>query len=167
MNTRNSKATGNFENSKKANFESHRQSSNGINRRKAGGGKPSDTKSARRKLNARSVRPAFEMKFSVRAMVEFVAESLLIFLLASVPKVGGALALGLFSGLVFSKQNLLLLSPIYMVAVIVFALSWWTLLYVAVPVLLLLGLYLVFFKLKRNVPMYSIALTTLISMTPY
>ncbi|MEG1529644.1 MAG: hypothetical protein RR405_04735, partial [Clostridia bacterium] len=104
MNTRN-RVTGNFENSKRANFESHRQSSSASPRRKVGGGKPSDGKPARRKFSARSVRPAFEMKFSVRAMVEFVAESLLIFLLASVPKVGGALALGLFSGLVFSKQN--------------------------------------------------------------
>ena len=39
--------------------------------------------------------------------------------------------------------------------------------YAVVPVLLLVALYAVFFKLKRNVPLWAVALSAIIGMIPY
>lgn len=110
---------------------------------------------------------ASDFNSNVVQAVRYSVEALLIFLLASVDDVGGAMALGLFVGLVYSKQNLLILAPVYVIACAVFALSWWTLLYCVIPVVLLSGLYAVFYKLKRNVPVWAVALCALVSSVPY
>lgn len=115
----------------------------------------------------RKIFPSFEIKLSVKTAVKFVIESLLIFLFASAGKFGFALALALFCGLTYARQNILILAPSFIVATCVFSLSWWTLLYAATPVIILISLYLVFLKLRKNVPMYAVAIAALISMVPY
>ena len=72
-------------------------------------------------------------------------------LLASVDEFGGALALGLFAGLCYARQNMLLVAPVYALSVIAFAPSPWTLLYVAVPVVVFAAVYFAFYRLRRNV----------------
>lgn len=72
-------------------------------------------------------------------------------LLASVDRFGGALALGLFAGLCYARQNLAVIAPVYALAVIAFEPSPWTLLYVAVPVLLYVAVYVGFYRARKNV----------------
>ena len=55
-------------------------------------------------------------------------------LLASVDRFGGAFALGLFAGLCYARSNLLVVAPAYILSVIAFSPTPWTLLCVAVPV---------------------------------
>ncbi len=97
----------------------------------------------------------------------FVVEGLAIFLFASIDKFGFALSLALLCGLVFSRQNVLAVAPCFIVANCVFSLDWYTLSYAISPVVLLILLYAIFYKLKRNVPLWSIALCAVISTTPY
>ena len=68
-----------------------------------------------------------------RAAAYAIAVAALV-LLASVNDLGGALALGLFAGLCYARLNMLLVAPAYVLSVIAFAPSVWTLVYVAVPV---------------------------------
>lgn len=96
-----------------------------------------------------------------------MAECLLLFLFASVPKFGFALALGLFCGLVYARQNILIVSPCYVLACFVFTLDWHSLLFALAPAVVLVAVYLLFFKLKRNVPVWAVALGALVGMTPY
>lgn len=111
--------------------------------------------------------PTFDLRLTSKTAVKFAAEALCIFLVASVPEFGFSLALALFCGLAYARQNILAIAPAFILASCVFMLSWWTLLYAAVPVLLLFSLYAVFFKLKRNVPLWAVALTALAGMIPY
>ncbi len=96
-----------------------------------------------------------------------MAECLALFLFASVPHFGYALALALFCGLVYARQNILAIAPAFTVACCVFDLRWWSLLNCAAPIILLIGLYLVCFKLRRNVPIWAVALTAAAGMLPY
>ena len=111
--------------------------------------------------------PSFDFKLSPITAIRFVAEVLCLFLVASVNELGYALALALFCGLVYARQNILAIAPAFILACCVFMLSWWTLLYAIVPVLLLFALYAVFFKLRRNVPLWTVALCALVGMIPY
>ena len=86
----------------------------------------------------------------VRA-AQYAAEAVAMVLLASVDTFGGALALGLFAGLCYARQNLLVVAPVYALSVIAFSPSPWTVLYVAVPVLLFAGVYILFYRLRKNV----------------
>lgn len=119
------------------------------------------------RLSSRKYFPSFDVKLTPRAAVVFVAECLAIFLFASAGRFGFAFALGLFCGLVYARQNVLALAPAFMVACCVFSQQWWTLLYSATPVLVLVVLYAIYFRLKRNVPIFAVALAALLSMTPY
>lgn len=111
--------------------------------------------------------PSFDLKLSPKTAISFTAEVLCMFLLASVPQFGFALALALFCGLAYARQNILAVAPAFILACCVFMLDWWTLLYTVVPVAVLFALYAVFFKLKRNVPLWTVALCALVGMLPY
>lgn len=111
--------------------------------------------------------PSFDLKLSPRTAVKFVAECLCLFLVASVDEFGYALALALFCGFVYARQNIIAIAPAYIVACCVFVPSWWTLLYAASPVLTLVSLYAIYVKLKRNVPLWAVALSAVVGMTPY
>ena len=111
--------------------------------------------------------PAFSLKVSPKFALPFVAEGLLLFLFASVDKFGFALALGLFCGLVYARRNILLVAPLYVLACFVFTLNWQTVLFALAPALVLVCAYALFFKLKRNVPVWMIALSALVGLTPY
>ena len=111
--------------------------------------------------------PSFNLKLSPKSIVPFVTECLLLFLFASVDKFGFALALGLFSGLVYARQNILVVAPCYILACFLFTLAWQTLLFALAPVAVLVGVYVVFFKLRKNVPVWAVALGALVGMIPY
>lgn len=102
----------------------------------------------------------------VRA-ARYAVEILAMFLLASVDDFGGALALGLFVGLVYARQNMLVVAPVYMLAVIVFSPSWWTLLYVAVPVIVFVVVYMAFFRLRKNVKIIFTTCAAVVSEIPH
>lgn len=111
--------------------------------------------------------PSFDLKLSPKTAIKFVAECLVLFLVASVNEFGFALALALFCGFVYARQNIVAIAPAYVLACCVFNLSWWTLLYAVTPVAVLFALYAVFFKLRRNVPMWAVAVCAVIGMIPY
>ena len=111
--------------------------------------------------------PTFDFRLSPKTAIKFVAECLCLFLLASVGDFGFALALALFCGLAYARQNILAIAPAFIVACCVFTLDVWMLLYSAVPVILLFALYAVFFKLRRNVPLWTVALSAAVGMIPY
>lgn len=121
-----------------------------------------------RTLNARKRSFDFaDFKPSVKTAITVSAQWLAIFLFASVDKFGYALSLAFVCGLVFARQNVLVLAPCFIIANCTFVLSWFMLLYTCVPVLLLFGLYALFFKLKKNVPLWSVAIVALVGMIPY
>ena len=111
--------------------------------------------------------PSFDLKLSPRTAVKFVAECLCLFLVASVNEFGFALALALFCGLVYARQNIIAIAPAFIVACCVFTPSWWTLLYTVCPVGLLVALYAVYIRWRKNVPLWAVALTALVGMIPY
>lgn len=115
----------------------------------------------------RNALSGFDFKSGAKTAVAFALEGLAIFLLASVKDFGFALSLGIFCALVFARQNILALAPCFIVANCVFCLDWRMLLYALAPVVLLIFLYLIFFKLKRSVPLFSVAITALVSIAPY
>ncbi len=104
---------------------------------------------------------------TIRTVAVYVAAFAAMVLAASVDKLGLALCIGLFSGFAYARMNLLALAPMLIVACIIFSPDWWTLLYTVTPVVLFIVLYGVFFKLKKNVEVYFVALTALLSMVPY
>ncbi len=77
------------------------------------------------------------------------------------------LAIGFFVGLVFAKQNLLILAPLYILAELTADFSVLTLLCSMTPIIILMMLYLVFSKLSKSVGVLVLTLTTLFSMIPY
>lgn len=111
--------------------------------------------------------PDFDFTLSPSAAIKFVGECLTIFLLASVPELGFALSLAALCGFVYARQNVLTLAPAFIIACSVFSMSWWTLAECVPIIPLLFGLYAIFFKLKRNVPLWAVALTALVSMAPH
>lgn len=115
----------------------------------------------------RKVFPSFDLKMSAKTAVAFAFEGLAIFLFASVPSFGFALSLALCCALVFARQNVLAVSPCFVVASVVFSPDWRTLLYAIAPVILLIALYAIFFKIRKNVPLWSVALCALVGMIPY
>lgn len=111
--------------------------------------------------------PSFDLRLSKKTAINFTIECLAIFLLASVKDFGFALSLALFCGLVFARQNVIAISPCFIVANCVFALDWMTLAYAVTPVAVLFLLYALFFRLKKNVPLFCVAIAALVSMSPY
>ena len=116
--------------------------------------------------HARARVPRKYMLSPVRA-AQYAAQILSMFLLASVEDFGGALALGLFAGLVYARRNMLVVAPVYALAVIAFSPSWWTVLYVSVPVLLFFVVYLVFFRLRKNVHVVFTTVTAIAGEIPH
>lgn len=110
---------------------------------------------------------AADFKPSIKSAIVVTAQWLAIFLLTSVDKFGYALSLALVCGLVFARQNIVALAPCFIVANCVFVLSWWSLLFAFVPMLLLFALYAVFYKLRKNVPLWAVALCAFSGMIPY
>ncbi len=122
------------------------------------------------KTNALQFKKMFDfapIKSNVKTALIISAQWLLIFLLASVDKVGFALSLALTFALTYARQNVIVLAPCFIIANCVFSLSWWMLLYCFVPMLLLFCLYALFYLLKRNVPLWAEAICALLSMAPY
>lgn len=102
----------------------------------------------------------------VRA-AQYAAEAVAMVLLASVDTFGGALALGLFAGLCYARQNLLVVAPVYALSVIAFSPSPWTVLYVAVPVLLFAGVYILFYRLRKNVHIVFTTAAAVVAEAPH
>lgn len=109
----------------------------------------------------------FDFRMGAKTAVAFIFEGLLIFLLASIKDFGFAMSLALFCALVYARQNILALAPCFIVASVVFCFSWQMLLYALTPVVLLVFLYMIFFKLKRNVPLFAVVICALLSSCPY
>lgn len=115
----------------------------------------------------RKVFPTFDLRMSAKTAVAFTLEGLALFLFASVPSFGFAFSLALFCALVFARQNILAVSPCFIVANVVFTPDWRMLLYALAPVAILIALYAIFYKFRKNVPLWSIALCALVGMIPY
>lgn len=109
----------------------------------------------------------FDFRMGAKTAVAFVIEGLLIFLLASIEDFGFAMSLALFCALVYARQNILALAPCFIVANVVFCFAWQMLLYALSPVILLIFLYMLFFKLKRNVPLFVVVICALLASCPY
>ena len=111
--------------------------------------------------------PSFNLKLSPKSAIPFVLECAAIFLFASVGKFGFAISLALFCGFVYARQNILLIAPCFLLATFVFTLDWRAVLFALSPVVVLLGVYLACFKLKRNVPVWAVALGAVVGLAPY
>ena len=88
--------------------------------------------------------------------LKYVTEFLLMILFFSTGNIGYALAVGLFSGLVYARQNLLILSPLFIIAGGVFLEDWLGLVFLAVPPVVFLVLYIMYARFKRNVPTWAV-----------
>ncbi|MGN0796206.1 MAG: SpoIIE family protein phosphatase [Christensenellales bacterium] len=76
-------------------------------------------------------------------------------------------ALGLFVGLVYSRQNILILTPLYVLASLTMSFNLYTLLYTTVPAIILIGCYYACYKLSKRVTLLVLALCTLVGQLPY
>lgn len=106
-------------------------------------------------------------KSNVKTALCISLEWLLIFLLASIDRFGFALSLAFTFALTYARQNVIVLAPCFIIANCVFTLSWWMLLYSVVPMVLLFCLYVLFFYINRNVPLWAEAVCSLLSIIPY
>ena len=115
----------------------------------------------------RKVFPTFDLKMSAKTAVAFALEGLALFLFASVPSFGFALSLALFCALVFARQNILAIAPCFICANIAFTPDWRMLLYALAPVVILVVTYAVFYKFRKNVPLWVIALCSFAGIAAY
>lgn len=76
-------------------------------------------------------------------------------------------ALGLFVALVYSKENIWLLAPLYLLGSFAGGVSWQNLVVAASPPLVLAAAYFVHFKLKRPLGLVAINLYALLAQAPY
>lgn len=111
--------------------------------------------------------PSFELKSSIKSAISYCVQWMLIFLFASIDTFGFSISLAIFCALVFARQNVLILAPCFIIANCTFTLEWMTLAYSATPVVVLIALYVIFYRLRRNVPLICIGIATLVSMIPY
>lgn len=98
-----------------------------------------------------------------RSALRYTVEFVLLILFFSAGKAGYALALGLYCGLIYARQNLLIVSPLFVVAGCVFLSSWWTLIFLFAPPIAFAVLYFVFHRMKRNVPLWVVVLFSFVS----
>lgn len=115
----------------------------------------------------RKVFPSFDLKMSAKTAVAFALEGLALFLFASVPSFGFALSLALFCALVFARQNILAIAPCFICANFAFMPDWRMLLYALAPVAILVAVYAIFYKFRKNVPLWVIALCSIVGIVPY
>lgn len=109
------------------------------------------------RLNHRS-KSARTYAINPRTALKYTLEFVLLILFFSAGKVGFALALGLFAGLTYARQNLLVLSLLFIIAGCVFLDGWWTLVTLCAPPIVYAILYFVFYRMKRNVPLWTTVL---------
>lgn len=83
---------------------------------------------------------------------------LLFLLFFSTGKIGFALSLGVFAGLAYARQNLAIISPLFVVAGSVFLDGWMALAFLAVPPVMFVSLYFIYHRMRRNVPVWSVVL---------
>ena len=83
--------------------------------------------------------------------LKFTVEFILMMLFFSAGKVGYALALGRFSGLVYARQNLLIISPLYIIAGGVFLNDWLGLIFLVAPPLVFAVLYFAYTMIGKIV----------------
>ncbi len=88
-------------------------------------------------------------------------------LVASVDGFGGALALGMFAGLCYAGQNMLIVAPVYLLSVIAFSPTLFTLLYTVVPVVAFAVVYIIFYRMRKNVSIVWTTVTALLSELPH
>lgn len=103
---------------------------------------------------------------SPETAVRYVVEFLFLLLFFSAGEFGFALALGLFSGLVYARQNLAVIAPLFVIAGCVFISSWWWLFYLAVPCVVFFVLYFVHWKVRRNVMPTAAIISAIVSVLP-
>ena len=93
-----------------------------------------------------------------RKALEYTVEFLLMISFFSTGKVGYALAVGLFGGLVYARQNLVIISPLFIIAGGVFLKDWIGSIFLAVPPVVFVVLYFAYTRFKKNVPTWSVIL---------
>lgn len=76
-------------------------------------------------------------------------------------------SLGFLVGLVFAKQNLLALAPMYILAALTSDFSVYNLIFATSPIVVLAAVYLIFFKLNRSVAIPALMAASLVSLLPY
>ncbi len=113
-----------------------------------------------RKINFKT-RGGRDYIISPTIALKYMFEFAVMILLFSTGQTGFALALGLFAGLTYARQNLLVLAPLFVVAGCVFLDNWWTLIFLSVPPVAFTALYFVYTRFKRNVPAWAVVLCTL------
>jgi stage II sporulation protein E len=108
-------------------------------------------------------------KAAVFAVAKYAVYFALMTLFSNAKMVGNLspFALGLFIGLVYAKQNILVLSPLYILACLTGGFSVFNLIFSAAPVIVLTFTYLIFNRLNRSVGILILTLCALLSMTPY
>ena len=98
-----------------------------------------------------------------RTALIYTVEFLLLILFFSTGEIGYALAVGLFGGLAYARQNLLVITPFFLIAGGVFLTDVLGLIFLVVPPVIFVGLYFVYSHFKRNVPSWAVLLCVFIS----
>lgn len=93
---------------------------------------------------------------SPQKALKYTLEFLLMMLFFSAGDIGYALAVALFSGLVYARQNLLIISPLFIIAGGVFLTQWLGWVFLAVPPVVFMVLYFMYTRFKKNVPTWSV-----------
>lgn len=97
----------------------------------------------------------------------YAVQFALMLLFASDEKFGLAFEIGLLAGLTYSRQNLLVNAPLFIIAGVAFIKDWWTVLHLCFPPVVLLVCCLCFSKAKKNLPSFMTAVVGAISIVPY
>ena len=95
--------------------------------------------------------------------LKYILEFLLMLLFFSTGEIGYALAVGFFGGLAYARQNLLVISPMFIIAGGVFLTDWLGLVFLAVPPIVFVGLYFIYSHFKKNVPSWAVLFCVFIS----
>lgn len=108
-------------------------------------------------------------KLNLRTIVKYLVYLMLFLLLTNTKTIHGLrpFGLGLFVALVYSRQNILVLAPMYIVASIIANPSWAGVVLSAVPAVVFTIAYWLHFRAGKSINMLFANLYTLLSQIPY
>jgi len=114
-------------------------------------------------------RPIAFKKVAFKDVIKFAAFFVLFILFANADCPWGysPFALGFFVGLVYSRQNILILTPLYLLAQLSNDFSLYTFIYSITPCVILTVCYFACYRLSRPVTLAILAICTLLSQTPF
>lgn len=108
-------------------------------------------------------------KITIQTLTKYAVIFATMVLFANAKMIGGLspFSLGFFVGLVFAKQNMFVIAPLYVLAALTGDFSTNSLIFAISPIIVLSVVYIIFYRMSRSVGLAVLTVASLVSMIPY